>query len=274
MQETLKLTYRHRCASIILQLEIRPSDSLPHEVQFGCTLRTFNINVPVYMSRLHRLFLSLGGHVVQKKLGSIAGVPHLLNGEGVPSPPGLIIVAAGLGARELLNDDTVYPVRGQTVLVRAPQRMTEKKDFCLTGISKVNKEGFRDMYIIPRGDGTVILGGTRIANDWDTEPREETTRQIIEQALKWMPLLGNKDSKDRVDIIDVNVGLRPARKDGELLEYGESIAQTPVITSYGYGGYGYQCSWGAALETRDMVDKHFNRPVLPWSDSLPSLDIF
>lgn len=62
---------------------------------------------------------------------------------------GLIFVnASGLGAKELVPDDAMFPVRGQTVLVK--------------GEAKYAKTMNENRYVIPRpGSGTTILGGTR-----------------------------------------------------------------------------------------------------------------
>jgi len=62
--------------------------------------------------------------------------------------PDAIVVCAGIGARMLggIEDKTVYPVRGQTVLLRAPWvrfgRATSTDGLCMT-------------YIIPRRSGGV-----------------------------------------------------------------------------------------------------------------------
>ncbi|KAH9045567.1 hypothetical protein EDB85DRAFT_1907269 [Lactarius pseudohatsudake] len=63
----------------------------------------------------------------------------------------------GLGVRTLagVEDKDVYPVRGQTVLLRAPRGIQGGKS--LVG---------GNAYVIPRRDDTVIVGGTRVANDW------------------------------------------------------------------------------------------------------------
>jgi glycine/D-amino acid oxidase-like deaminating enzyme len=127
------------------------------------------------------------------------------------------------------------------------------------------------MYILPRGDGTFIVGGTRLPNDWDTEPRPETTREIIARALAAMPTLASQDGVgDEVEILGVNVGLRPARKDGVRLERGDAVDHVAVIHSYGYGGYGYQCSWGAAFEARNLIDEVLQKPRLPPQSTLAS----
>lgn len=64
----------------------------------------------------------------------------------------VLINCTGLGARYLggVQDKAMYPTRGQTVVIKAnhiKRTMTFIGDHGIT-------------YIIPRSDGTVILGGT------------------------------------------------------------------------------------------------------------------
>lgn len=63
-----------------------------------------------------------------------------------------LINCTGLGARFLggVQDGALYPTRGQTVIVHAPHI---KKT-----MTHVSSQGMT--YVIPRSDGTVILGGT------------------------------------------------------------------------------------------------------------------
>lgn len=65
----------------------------------------------------------------------------------------LFVNATGLGARSLVPDEFLYPVKGQTVLVKGEAREAKTTD--------------RNRYVIPRpGSGTTILGGTREVGVW------------------------------------------------------------------------------------------------------------
>lgn len=252
-------------------------------------MTTYDFVVPQYLPRIFEMFTSLGGRSINAKVGSIKEALQLSQ-KNFPTEwakPTAIVISPGLGAADLLGDKEVYPVRGQTVLVRSPwctishnkQSPWARNSPLLSppnwpGMSRVNKNGFRDMYILPRGDGTFIFGGTRLANDWHTKPRQDTTREILKRALEFMPLLDKNSPPDEnnLNVIGVNVGLRPARNGGVRLEAGEKIDDAAVIYSYGYGGYGYQCSWGAAFEARDLVDDAHNRPRAAPASTLASLD--
>jgi glycine/D-amino acid oxidase-like deaminating enzyme len=274
-----------------LQFKELPASALPKDAAYGCTLTTYDIVIPHYLPRLYQLFTKLGGKSICRRVESISEVTTLVNEDGSSLSVGCIIVSPGLGALELLGDKDVHPIRGQTVLVKAPWCSTDyNKDTpwasnspslnppTWPGMSVVNKQGFRDVYIIPRGDGTFIVGGTRLVDDWDTSPREKTTKEILERVLDYMPTLAppkhdqSGSSVDHLEVLGVNVGLRPARKQGVRLEAGSSVEGVPVIYSYGYGGYGYQCSWGAAFEARDLVDDALQRPRAPPNSTLALFD--
>lgn len=65
-----------------------------------------------------------------------------------PTRVDAVIVCLGLGARKLagVDDANLYPIRGQTVILRAP--------WVGSGITLSNEEGAFS-YVIPRGSGEV-----------------------------------------------------------------------------------------------------------------------
>lgn len=284
--------------------KILSTSDLPLKVDFGCTFSTFDIVVPNYLSLLFSYMLSLGGRAIKQKVGRIdeaiglaTGPQHnstIVQGHSQPTaPPKLVIAAPGLGAKELLQDLGVHPVRGQTLLLRAPWCASTKPNEASSdavfwrGMSRVTAEqgGYRDTYVIPRGDGTIIVGGTRLPNDFDEDPRSETTEEILKRVLPLMPTLKNPEKKnvdgkfsDQVDILAVNVGLRPARQGGIRIERANEHDEAtfsrslPMIYTYGFGGIGYQSSWGAAFEARRLVDEALNKNPAPLHSTISQLD--
>ncbi len=89
----------------------------------------------------------------------VEGGASLFNGATIPQPPDVVIVCAGLGARFLggIEDKDCYPLRGQTLMVRAP--------WIRFGRTHSTREGLWT-YIIPRRSGDVIVGGTKLTDDW------------------------------------------------------------------------------------------------------------
>lgn len=123
-------------------------------------------------------------------------------------------------------------------------------------------------YLIARpGDGTVICGGTFQSNVWDTSIDSKTARGIYERVCSFVPELRG------APILTHNAGLRPAREGGPRVEletiqlplqneltprHGrDAVAprELKVVHAYGFGPAGYQNSWGAAMEVREMVEQ-------------------
>ncbi|PWN23275.1 hypothetical protein BCV69DRAFT_297218 [Microstroma glucosiphilum] len=268
----------------------QPSTSLPSQQAYY--FNTIDYNVPVYLPLLYERFLALGGRAIKRRVSSLAEARQAA-ADGLPgswSQPSLIFASPGLGAGHLaeLRDDKVFPVRGQTILVRAPWLRYEGADGSeeyplWPAISRMNENGERDLYIIPRGGGEFIVGGTREVGKTEPSPNEQTTRAILQRALQICPSLlppskrpppGVSPRTEDVDIIGLNVGLRPSRKGGPILEEWthKQIDGAKVVLGYGFGGYGYQQSWGAAMEGRTLVYRALQRAALPDRYTLQSLE--
>ncbi|KAN0060641.1 hypothetical protein ACQY0O_007299 [Thecaphora frezii] len=256
---------------------ILPRSALPPGIVAGCSFSTLDIHVPVYLGWLLSRFLELGGRVVQQSVSALAQVATLAERANSGSsasfgPVDLVVVSAGLGGRSIqgVEDAEMQPQRGQVVLVRAPWlRATSHPSAAvgvgprheLPGYSIVRPQGGRETYVIPRGDGTVVCGGTRILDDWDGAVRPETTHAILSRCLKLCPDLARRDRAfghlvaprvEDVEVVGAHVGLRPARRGGVRLERGADVDGVKVVHSYGYGGAGYQASWGAAYEGKQV----------------------
>ena len=133
--------------------------------------------------------------------------------------------ATGLGARELVPDDKMYPTRGQTVVVKGEAEKATTFE---------GKDNIR--YVIPRiGSGTSILGGTKQAGNWGTEVDDQTTKDILEDCKVLAPEL-LKDGE--FEVVKVVVGLRPSREGGARVEK-ENVDGRWVVHSYGHSGAGW-----------------------------------
>ena len=67
----------------------------------------------------------------------------------------------------------------------------------------------------PGPEGTVLLGGTVQAYNWDTSYDETTARDIFARCAALEPRLLDKE---KVRVLSHNVGLRPAREGGPRVE--------------------------------------------------------
>jgi len=231
---------------------LQDSELIPASLS-GVHFTTVTIDTPAYMPYLFSIFKSKGGNAIRASVSSLADLIQL-----VPERPTAIVTSPGLGAATIdgINDPDVYPIRGQTVLVRTPWVRFGRT------FSEKGEDG-QWTYIIPRRCGDVILGGIKKPNDFRPDPLKEITEDILIRCLKLCPELvtgspeftGKTTSAPSVQdlqqfIIEEGCGLRPARRGGIRLEVDwlelDSAGKIPVIHHYGHGGYGYQSSLGSA----------------------------
>lgn len=201
--------------------------SLPAGYQDGFETESVVIDTSLYMDYLVAWFQRLGGEMVQREVASL---------DEALAAAGLVVNCTGLGARQLANDDSLYPVRGQTLKVR-PNGV---------GHSILDDEGPNSLgYIIPRS-ADVVLGGTAQENDWDLSIRASDRADILRKAANLHPAFAE------VEILSEGVGLRPARPsvrlEAETLPGGQRL-----IHNYGHGGAGFTLSWGCAEEVAQLV---------------------
>ena len=140
--------------------------------------------MPVYLQYLLDRYASRGGSV------EYATVPSLAS---VDAP--VVVNCTGIGARSLVPDESVVPVRGQVVVVENP------------GISEFyidhGAEGTSDyVYAFPHGD-VVILGGTAEEGASDWAPRPEVSARIMRDCAAAFPALAG------ARVMTERVGLRP-----------------------------------------------------------------
>lgn len=148
-----------------------------------------------------------------------------------------VVVAAGLGARELLGDPEPYAIRGQVVRVADPglDRWILDDD---------HPDGMT--YIIPRGRD-VVLGGTADRHAEDTTPDPATEAAILERAIELEPRLRDQP------ILSRGVGLRPARPSVRLERETDHTNDRTIVHCYGHGGAGITLSWGCAAEVAMLL---------------------
>ncbi|KAI7263239.1 hypothetical protein KC343_g4211 [Hortaea werneckii] len=227
---------------------------LPAEakIQNAAANRSIAINVPQYLLYLQERAKSLGVKVIKARIGTDAGLTSVLKSAAGTmkeylghrkSPPDCFVNASGLGAKKLCGDQAMYPIRGQTVLVKGEAARI-----------RTQLGGGYNAYCIPRpGSGTTILGGTKEANNWSEDVDPATTDKILKQCSFIVPeLLTGKNGG--FEVVSVQCGLRPGRHGGARVEI-EKVGDFNVVHAYGHAGGGYQNSVGSARLVVKLVDE-------------------
>ena len=204
-------------------------DELPPGYATGFAARVPVMDVPVYMPRLEERFRDAGGQV------EITGraVQSL---DDLPVESAVVINCTGMGARELCDDRSMVPVRGQLVRTSNPglERCVADEHHPL-GIA----------YVIARS-GDCILGGTAEEGVEDLTPDRSQRQRVLEVNRSLAPQLGGAEVLD--DVVCVRPFRRTVRLEREIRPGGRV-----VVHNYGHGGAGYTVSWGCAEEAAALA---------------------
>jgi len=183
------------------------------------------VDMPVYLAYLRERFVASGGVIEIRRLTTLA--------EAVAP---VVVNCSGIGARDLVPDPQVFPIRGQLVVVENPG-ITEffSED---TGLSPDL------LHFYPQGD-SVVLGGQAAPDEWSLEPDVDLAEAIVTRCAAVEPRLR------AAQVIGHRVGLRPTRPEVRL--EAERVAGRLVIHNYGHGGTGVTLSWGCAAEIATLA---------------------
>jgi D-amino-acid oxidase len=183
------------------------------------------INMPTYLAYLAGRYQRAGGSITIEPVTALCALQ---------AP--LIVNCTGMGARELVPDPLVTPVRGQVVVVANPG---------LTEFYRAPSDGPESVYVFPHED-VVVLGGTADEGAWDLAPSQDATMRILRDCCAVYPQLTG------APIIAVRVGLRPYRPRARL--ESEGLGDGRVLWhNYGHGGAGVTLAWGCARELTEAV---------------------
>jgi len=183
----------------------------------------------------------------------------------------VIINCSGLNAKELAGDNDVYPSRGAILKVRNDGSLMPKLNHSMS-VSITDKifdseQADQDfIYILPRNDDKLWLGGLVQPNQWDQNINLQypPVRRMFEKLKEFFPPLRNYGDDD---VEEVLVGLRPGRKGGNIRLEWDPVSPS-VLHNYGHGGAGVTLSWGCAKEVGAMVDHALKRHKLIYMSRL------
>jgi D-amino-acid oxidase len=156
----------------------------------------------------------------------------------------------GLGAAEL-HDVPMYPLRGALVrIINNGERIPRiEQAHCVSHDER--RDGEQDIvFIVPRGENMVVLGGLAEPDQWTTDinlENHQPVRDMYKRCVKFMPVI----EKAEIDPAEpVRAGLRPFRAQNVCLE---QQPDTNIVHNYAHGGAGFSFSWGCAREVVEMV---------------------
>ncbi|MEV5436985.1 FAD-dependent oxidoreductase [Streptomyces sp. NPDC052682] len=192
----------------------------------GLRARLPLIDMPVHLAFLRERLLAAGGVVESRTVSR--GFPE------VDAP--VVVNCTGLGARDLVPDASVRPVRGQLVVVENPGIDT----WVVSATA-----GGEMTYFFPQ-PGRLVLGGTAEEGVWSTEPDPAVAEAIVARCAALRPEIAG------ARVLAHRVGLRPAR-DTVRLEREALPDGRLLVHHYGHGGAGVTVAWGCAREAAGLV---------------------
>lgn len=183
------------------------------------------VDMAAYLPYLRGRLEAAGGTVEERAVASLA-----------EADAGVVVNCTGLGARSLVPDPSVRPVRGQLVVVENPGIRTWL----------VTKDAAGDLaYFFPQ-PGRLVLGGTAEEDAWAAEPDPAVAAAIVRRCAALRPEIAE------ARVLAHRVGLRPAR-DAVRLERRTLPDGRALVHNYGHGGAGVTVAWGCAEEAAGLA---------------------
>ncbi|MGW0666842.1 FAD-dependent oxidoreductase [Streptomyces sp. NPDC002746] len=196
----------------------------------GLRCRLPLIDMPVHLDWLEEQVRAAGGSVERRTVSSF---------DEAAAEAATVVNCTGLGARELVPDTGMRPVRGQLVMVENP------------GIeewfTEADPASDATTYFFPQ-PGRLVLGGTAGTDDWRTVPDPRVAGEIVARCARVRPEIAG------ARIIGHRVGLRPARDAGVRIEAEPLPGGGRLVHNYGHGGAGVTVALGCAQAAALLVD--------------------
>lgn len=215
------------------------------------------INTALYLPWLASQCLKAG---VVIKRGIVSHVTEAATLHHSGGSADVVVNCTGLSSLKLggVEDQSLFPSRGQTVIVRNVPGV-------IVGTTGTDDGPDEVTYIMNRAaGGGCVLGGCSIRNSWESQPDPNLAVRIMTRAIEICPsLVGPGQGIECLSVIRHAVGLRPMRSDGIRIDK-ESIRspdgkEVLVVHNYGHGGSGYQTSYGTAAVAVGLVEDSLRR---------------
>jgi D-amino-acid oxidase len=205
--------------------EARP-DEVPAGFDGGSRSTMPLVDMPRYLDHLVARLATAGVEIEQRTVRSLD--------EAAAAAP-VVVNCTGLGSRELLGDDELEPVFGQSVVLTNP-------GLDLLFMELTMDAEWTSYFPHP---SRVVCGGIRIPGRTDRTPDPDLTERILSRVRAIEPRLHD------AELIEVETGLRPGRS--AVRVEAEPLGNARVVHNYGHGGNGVSLSWGCAREVAELA---------------------
>ncbi|MEH2141560.1 FAD-dependent oxidoreductase [Nostoc sp.] len=212
-------------------------------------------NTDVYMKWLLQHVKDIGCEIIQEKItvNVVQNEQELLHRFNAKA----IVNCAGLGSIATTGDTSMYPLRGALVRVKNLGKVVTDAHCISHEESSLNEQDI--VYIVPRGDDLVVLGGLTQQDQWDTDLSLEVPiiRQMYDGCLEFLQELRGLPLDEKEP---VRTGLRPLTEENVCVE---RVLNTHVFYNYGHGGSGVTLSWGCSQEIVQLVQEMLREEANP-----------
>ncbi|KAI9769895.1 MAG: hypothetical protein M1839_003561 [Geoglossum umbratile] len=171
----------------------------------------------------------------------------------------VIVNASGLASYDVAGDKTSYPIRGGLIRVINDGVDFPKINDALAIPADSIHGSDEIVFIVPRNDNILLIGGISEANEWQLDLTLESPiiKRMRARCEAFMPELKNARLDPDYPLAQ---GLRPfrtknVRVERELRQREGSNGPSRIIHSYGHGGAGWSLSFGCAGDVLGLVDE-------------------
>lgn len=200
--------------------------------KYGYQVTTIVTDLSRYLPWLMTRFKDEGGHVEVRTVQSL---------EEFVGKYDAVVNCSGIRSRQLVGDNSVYPVRGHLIRIKAPWI----KNWVYTEDSA---------YFIP-GFDSVAIGGIRQKDNYSMAIDPKDTAGILERCHRLWPSL--KGAPIISEWVDLRPHRDPVRIEKEVMKF--SKGSLTVVHNYGHGALGITLSWGTSIDAAKLAVEDLKR---------------
>jgi D-amino-acid oxidase len=204
-------------------------EEMPSGFASGWSYTVPLVDMPTYLRYLQRMLADRGVVLERRRVTSL---------EEAVSEASVVANCTGMGARELVRDEALHPVRGELLVVPNPG--------IDSFVAEHSDTGGELTYLLPHRD-VVVLGGTADEERGDRAPDEKVAAGIVARCIEIEPRLAG------LPILEHRVGIRPARHQVRVERM--TLNGVELLHNYGHGGAGVSISWGCARYAVGLLDQ-------------------